>query len=89
MPLFDASDLPFVETVSKLISCNPFLSEWIELERQALGPAFHDAPRRPAQRGEWDLDDVHPYEEDPAHAPGTRLTPELPSPSVPPARTAH
>jgi DNA-binding NtrC family response regulator len=40
MPLLNRSDRLFVETVSALTNCNPFLSERIKLERTALGSDF-------------------------------------------------
>ena len=58
MPLFRDSDRRFVELVSQLAYCNPFLPERIALERQALGADFDES------RPDWNLrphDDIeHP-----------------------------
>jgi DNA-binding NtrC family response regulator len=40
MPLLSRSDRTFVETISALAHCNPFLPERIAMERAALGPEF-------------------------------------------------
>ena len=40
MALLNRSDRAFVESVSALTNCNPFLPERIRLERAALGSAF-------------------------------------------------
>jgi transcriptional regulator with AAA-type ATPase domain len=44
MTLLKSADRNFVEAVSKLIFCNPFMPERIEHERRALGDRFVDAP---------------------------------------------
>ncbi|MHC4980235.1 MAG: sigma 54-interacting transcriptional regulator [Planctomycetota bacterium] len=44
MTLLSAADRRFVEAISKLVYCNPFMPERIEYERQALGDRFVDAP---------------------------------------------
>jgi hypothetical protein len=44
MPFITASDRPFLEALSGLAYCNPFLPERIEWERQALGDQFEAAP---------------------------------------------
>lgn len=46
MTLFTPSERPFVEAVSQLGYCNPFLPERIECERRALGPDFGEADAR-------------------------------------------
>ena len=38
--MISRSDHPFIEAVSRLAYCNPFLPERIEHEQAALGPAF-------------------------------------------------
>ncbi len=40
MPLLDAADLAVAADVARLLDCNPFLPERIELERRILGDAF-------------------------------------------------
>jgi hypothetical protein len=57
MPFLDSSQRSFLQAVSSLVYCNPFLPERIEFERQALGPRFKQGgpvwsmrvsdPRRP------------------------------------------
>lgn len=42
MALFDRRTLGFVEAISELTDCNPFLPRRIELERLALGDAFNE-----------------------------------------------
>ncbi len=44
MALIASSERGFLEAISKLAYCNPFLPERIEHERQALGDAFVEAP---------------------------------------------
>jgi hypothetical protein len=44
MTLLRPADRGFVEAISKLVYCNPFMPERIEYERQALGDRFVDAP---------------------------------------------
>src|SRR5437868_7586779 len=60
MVLFQAADRRFVEVVSQLINCNPFLPRWVELEREALGTEFREAPRFYSRRSEWDPSHLHP-----------------------------
>lgn len=60
MPLFTASERSFVKPVSELFNANPFLPEWIELERRALGPAFKDTPRPLYRLHPQNRDDLHP-----------------------------
>lgn len=40
MALFDAAGAALAETVSRLVYCNPFLPERLDLERAALGPEY-------------------------------------------------
>lgn len=40
MPLFSEEEVPFIEAVSRLSYCNPFLPERIRYEREALGAEF-------------------------------------------------
>jgi hypothetical protein len=40
MSLFRTEEREFAETVSRLVYCNPFLPERVELERRALGDDF-------------------------------------------------
>jgi len=40
MQLLQAAEFAVADTVARLLDCNPFLAERVELERQALGPAF-------------------------------------------------
>lgn len=40
MGIFRAEDLRLADTISRLVYCNPFLPERIDLEREALGPEF-------------------------------------------------
>ena len=44
MPFISASNRPFLEALSGLVYCNPFLPERIEWERKALGDQFESAP---------------------------------------------
>ena len=44
MALFTNQQRSFADAVSRLTFCNPFMPTRIELERQALGDAFVDAP---------------------------------------------
>ncbi len=45
-----ASDRRFAATVSRLVSCNPFITTRLELEREALGEDFVE------EAAEWNLD---------------------------------
>jgi transcriptional regulator with AAA-type ATPase domain len=47
--MFTSKERAFAEAVSRLAFCNPFLSERIEFERQALGSDFHES------RAVWNL----------------------------------
>jgi transcriptional regulator with AAA-type ATPase domain len=49
MGLFNSKERAFAEAVSNLAFCNPFLTERIEYERQALGSDFHES------RAVWNL----------------------------------
>jgi len=40
MQLLQAAEFAVADTVARLLDCNPFLAERVELERHALGPAF-------------------------------------------------
>src|SRR6266568_1185540 len=40
MPFLSAKERAFVDAVSRLAYCNPFLPERIDCERAALGPEF-------------------------------------------------
>lgn len=44
MPLLRPSERPFVEAVSQLVYCNPFLPERLDCEKRALGRAFTTSP---------------------------------------------
>jgi hypothetical protein len=60
MALLTASERHFAEVLSRLVNTNPFLPEWVTLERQALGPDFREAPAVYSRRGEWDDGHLHP-----------------------------
>ncbi len=60
MSLFDPPERGFVEVFSQLINCNPFLPEWVELERKALGTEFQEAPRTYSWRSHWSPMHIHP-----------------------------
>src|SRR5262245_57278616 len=59
MALFSAGDRGFLEAVSRVAFCNPFLPERIECERAALGDEFQAGSSSVWRRGA-DFDAVHP-----------------------------
>jgi DNA-binding NtrC family response regulator len=58
--LFDRWERRFATILSQLINCNPFHPRWVELEREALGPAFREAPPVYHRQAEWDESSLHP-----------------------------
>jgi len=60
MALFNSSDRHFVEVFPRLITCNPFLPEWVALEREALGSEFKEAPPIYSRMSEWEPMRLHP-----------------------------
>jgi DNA-binding NtrC family response regulator len=60
MALLNARERHFAEIVSRLINTNPFLGEWVDLERKALGPDFKEAPGFYSRLGAWKTTELHP-----------------------------
>jgi len=54
----DKSDRDCLEAVSKLVRCNPFLPDWVRLEKEALGRDYEDGPS---------VHRVHRWEEETKH----------------------
>ena len=54
MPLLNATDRKFLQALSRLSYCNPFLPERMELERVVLGSDFDEASAVWSLRHEWD-----------------------------------
>jgi transcriptional regulator with AAA-type ATPase domain len=60
MAIFEAADQRFAEDLWQLTNCNPFLPEWVGLERKALGPEYVEPPPAVDRQGDWGPDHLHP-----------------------------
>jgi transcriptional regulator with AAA-type ATPase domain len=58
--LFDPAERHFAEIMSRLVNTNPFLPDWVALEREALGPTYRESPPVYSRSGIWDPRRVHP-----------------------------
>jgi len=67
MRLFDPTDRPAAEALASLASCNPFIPEWLDLERRALGQYW--IPRQAI----WSLSAASARDEVPAANPNLEL----------------
>lgn len=60
MSLFNQPERNFAEVFSRLVECNPFLEEWVKLEREALGQEFIESPSVYSRQSEWGPMQLHP-----------------------------